>query len=152
MKISNSVQQYTEAFYDCFHRERFSPISYESMDWVGLSALKEKYRKVNKTISNEEQESFKVVKTRAPFEDEIVTEGMFPQIWGSTSLGFGGWGGSKITEAYTVVFSHAGEYCVYFGGKFAYMIKRPNEMFFDDFKKYKMKPVLDSGLYENQTY
>ena len=33
---------------------------------------------------------------------------VFPQVWGSTTLGFGGIDGSAMTEAYTVVCNIAG--------------------------------------------
>jgi len=59
------------------------------------------------------------------FSDEReFTIKMFPQVWGSTALGYGGVGGQIMTPAYTVIvesFTHA---CVYFGssGKLAYRI------------------------------
>src|SRR4051794_27802749 len=46
----------------------------------------------------------------------------FPQVWGSTALGFGGLGGQMITSAQTWVIQNDQNYLVYFGGCFAYEI------------------------------
>jgi len=49
---------------------------------------------------------------------------MFPQMWGSTALGYGGIGGAAMTTAYTVIIRTAGCWAVYFGpgGRLAYKI------------------------------
>jgi len=50
---------------------------------------------------------------------------MFPQTWESTSLGFGGIGGSAMTEAMTYVLipnNDSEDSLVYFAGCFAYKI------------------------------
>ncbi len=54
---------------------------------------------------------------------------MFPQMWGSTALGYGGIGGAAMTTAYTVIITCGDTHAVYFGsgGRLAYMIK--NEQF-----------------------
>lgn len=58
---------------------------------------------------------------------------MFQQAWGSTALGFGGIGGQAITSAYTtVVIGPCADACVYFAGRLAYHIKRPNMQFYED--------------------
>lgn len=60
---------------------------------------------------------------RRPFPDEIRVRAMFPQLWGSTALGFGGIGGAAMTEAYTVVLQGSGhDLAVYFQGCFAYRV------------------------------
>lgn len=47
----------------------------------------------------------------------------FPQMWGSTALGFGGIGGAAMTTAQTyVVFTYESVF-VYFGSRFAYELK-----------------------------
>ena len=74
---------------------------------------------------------------------------MFPQTWGSTSLGFGGIGGQAMTTAYTVVVNDYNDgYCsVFFGDQLAYLIKNPNQLFYEDMKKCSMKPVYKAGAY-----
>lgn len=60
--------------------------------------------------------------TRRPQEREVDVQ-LFNQLWGSTALGYGGLGGAAMTNAYTVVVSHAGNSCVYFGGgRLAYQV------------------------------
>ena len=53
----------------------------------------------------------------------------FSQAWGSTSLGFGGVGGSAITEAPTTVIAlgrlEERTVFVFFGGRFAYKVHAP---------------------------
>ena len=75
---------------------------------------------------------------------------MFPQTWGSTALGFGGWGGQAVTQEYTTVvkFSPSKIYGVYFSDKFAYIVKKPNKTFADDVNKREMKSAGDSHMYE----
>ena len=76
-----------------------------------------------------------------PREDhcEVV---MFQQAWSSTALGFGGIGGQTITSAYTVaVIGPCGDACVYFAGRFAYHIKRPNAQFYEDVAGRGLKSV-----------
>jgi hypothetical protein len=53
---------------------------------------------------------------------------MFPQMWGSTALGYGGIGGAAMTTAYTVIVVYKDFFAVYFGtgGRLAYMIQRKN--------------------------
>ena len=74
---------------------------------------------------------------------------MFPQIWGSTSLGFGGIGGQAITTAYTVVVNdyHDGWCSVFFGDQLAYVVKNPNQIFYEDVKNGSMKPIAKAGAY-----
>lgn len=64
-----------------------------------------------------------VIKKRRPRMDEVDVY-VFPQVWGSTALGFGGMGESTITSAYTVVVISNNEYAsVYFNGGLAYTRK-----------------------------
>ena len=62
------------------------------------------------------------VGVRRPDERDIEVR-MFPQTWSSTALGFGGIGGQAITSAYTVVITSGDHAAVYFGGRFAYLVK-----------------------------
>ncbi|UJJ60631.1 hypothetical protein [Rhodanobacter denitrificans] len=68
---------------------------------------------------------------RAAEQECLVT--VFPQLWGSTALGYGGVGGAAMTTAYTVVVEAQvlGRRAVYFGscGQLAYVVPigGPNE-------------------------
>lgn len=75
---------------------------------------------------------------------------VFPQTWGSTSLGFGGFGGQAITEAYTVVMIDrvSGIAGVFFNERLAYAIEKPNEKFYEDLHNFNMKEVMCSSEYE----
>ena len=99
--------------------EGFDSYNYQDRDW-------EAYRNGNKDAM--------VTKTRKHTDYDLTVAAMFPQTWGSTALGFGGIGGAAMTTAYTIVIhsSLTDQYCVYFGGGFAYRIERPNEQFFVD--------------------
>jgi len=79
-----------------------------------------------------------------------VSVAMFEQTWDSTALGFGGIGGQAITAAYTVVVEGPmGDACVYFAGRLAYHIKRPNAAFNIDMSTHSMKSVAEAaGRYE----
>ncbi len=68
--------------------------------------------------------------------DEIFVYAMFPQLWGSTALGFQGIGGQAMTTAYTTVIycSAIGKYYVYFGGRFAYEVDYRSSKFLEDVK------------------
>jgi hypothetical protein len=97
----------------------FPEFEYEDRDW-------EHYRKT--------KEDKIIVKSRKHSPHDITVFAMFTQTWSSTALGFGGLGGAAITSAYVVVLdSHQGKgFCVYFGGRFAYHIQKPNDNFFGD--------------------
>jgi hypothetical protein len=49
---------------------------------------------------------------------------MFPQLWGSGSLGYGGMGTTSTVAAYTVIVTYKTKHFVYFGegGRLAYCI------------------------------
>ena len=65
---------------------------------------------------------------------------VFTQLWGSTTLGFSGIGGSAMTEAYTTVCNtdSSNIYGVFFGEKLAYVVKNPNDRFFVDLREHNM--------------
>jgi len=75
---------------------------------------------------------------------------MFNQTWGSTALGFGGWGGSAMTDAYTTVIEEktTNIYGVFFGERFAYYIENPNQVFFNDIKNHNMKLIYEISKYQ----
>jgi hypothetical protein len=113
--------------------EGFPEYEYETRDW-----------------SSKDRDARITKKTRHT-EYNLTVAAMFPQIWGSTSLGFGGIGGQAITSAYTIVIQsdidHS--YCVYFGGQFAYRIERSNEKFREDMLNQQLSQVAGAkGKYE----
>lgn len=78
---------------------------------------------------------------------------MFPQLWGSSTLGFGGVGMDCMTPSYTViVYStlESGTYAVYFDESFAYAIASPNQLFFNHMKSYSMLPVSKKYMYAQE--
>ena len=81
-----------------------------------------------------------VEKTRKHTFYDLTLYAMFPQTWSSTALGFGGVGGQAITSAYVCVIESnlVGEYAVYFGGRLAYVINRPNEKFWEGVHSQRM--------------
>ena len=81
-----------------------------------------------------------VEKTRKHSFYDLTVYNMFTQTWGSTALGFGGVGGQAITSAYVCVIESnlLAQFAVYFGGRLAYVIKRPNENFFEGIMNQKM--------------
>ena len=77
---------------------------------------------------------------------------MFEQSWGSTALGFGGVGGSKVTTETTFVLipKYYNYAYVYFGSRFAYKVEKINETFKEDLKKHNMASVMQSGRYKSK--
>lgn len=75
----------------------------------------------------------------------------FPQVWGSTALGFGGLGGQAITTAYTtVIFGPQGDACIYFAGRLAYHLEHPNIELRRDIAECRVAEVAKRGRYENR--
>ena len=87
--------------------------------------------------------------TRLHYENEIEVEAMFIQTWGSTALGFGGIGGSAMTDAYTIILrsTYHHEYLVYFNGTFAYKVSKPNGKFVEDIKNKYLTDVSTKSKY-----
>jgi hypothetical protein len=80
---------------------------------------------------------------------------MFPQLWGSTALGYGGIGGSAMTSAYTIIITYHNYYCVYFGGgRLAYMIdlykssQDGRHKFLEDILGQSMADIYSRGKYK----
>ena len=103
----------------------FPEIEYEDRDW----ASKDK--------------DARITRKRKHSEYDLTVVAMFPQVWGSTALGFGGVGGQAITAAYTIVIEsgHGYGYCVYFSGRFAYRIEKPNSAFHGEMLEKRMNEV-----------
>lgn len=82
----------------------------------------------------------------------IEVRGVFTQGWGSTSLGFSGIGGDAVTIAYTIVVQCKGTNVVgvYFGNRLAYIVLKPNQLFWTDLEKCNMKPDWECNLYSSE--
>ena len=108
--------------------EGFPEITYDDLDW-------EHYHKT--------KEDKRIIKSRKHSARDITVFAMFTQTWCSTALGFGGIGEASMTSAYVVILESAQGlgFCIYFGGRFAYHIKKPNPQFFDDVINRKMSDV-----------
>ena len=100
------------------------------------------YEYESRDFNNPDRDARVVKKTRHT-EYNLTVKVMFPQVWSSTAMGFGGIGGQAITTAYTIVVESDIDTscCVYFGGQFAYRIERPNEQFFEDLMNQQMTKV-----------
>ena len=80
---------------------------------------------------------------------QILDFKCFRQLWPSTSLGFDGWGGSSMTYAVTTVIEElysidgkmSSRFHVFFGGRYAYSVSKPNDEFKDDLKNQIMEDV-----------
>ena len=86
---------------------------------------------------------------RRPDTRDIEVMSMFAQEWNSTFLGFSGLGSEERTIAYTIVLgcSVTEEACVFFGGKFAYKVCKPNDIFLEDLSNREMKSIQDCHVY-----
>ena len=83
---------------------------------------------------------------RRPTEDDVEVV-HFAQTWGSTTLGFGGIGGSSMTSAYTTVVLMGGMAAVYFAGRHAYTINKVNQEFMSDLYNSHMAARNKAGRY-----
>jgi hypothetical protein len=128
----------------------FPEYKYQDRNW----AMHDKWRA---TLTREEMktavapdECF-VEKTRKHSFYDLTVYNMFSQTWSSTALGFGGIGGQAITSAYVCIIESnlVGGYAVYFGGRLAYVIDRPNEKFIEDIQRHRMVDArLGKATYE----
>lgn len=68
---------------------------------------------------------------------------MFPQVWGSTSLGFGGMGGQMICSELTTIMGDAQNnvWGVFFGERCAYIVTNPTPEFWNDAREWCMESV-----------
>ncbi len=75
---------------------------------------------------------------------------VFLQTWGSTALGFGGFGGQSMTNAYTTVIQSGdlGYAAVFFGNTMAYIVQHPNDKFWEDVREGHMCAVSNCSKYE----
>jgi hypothetical protein len=119
--------------------EAFPEYKYQDRDWA-------KHDKWRSTLTREEMKTAVapadcfVEKSRKHSFYDLTVYSMFPQTWSSTALGFGGIGGQAITSAYVCIIESnlIRGYAVYFGGRLAYVINRPNEKFIEDIERHRM--------------
>lgn len=130
--------------------EAFPEYKYQDRDWA-------KHDKWRSTLTREEMKTAVapadcfVDKSRKHSLYDLTVYSMFPQTWSSTALGFGGIGGQAISSAYVCVIESnlVGGYAVYFGGRLAYVINRPNEKFMEDVHRHRMVDAkLGKSTYE----
>ena len=128
----------------------FPEYKYQDRDWA-------KHDKWRATLTREEMKTAVapadcfIEKSRKHSFYDLTLYNMFPQSWGSTALGFGGIGGQAITSAYVCIIESnlVGGYAVYFGGRLAYVINRPNEKFIEDIQRHRMVDArLGKATYE----
>lgn len=94
-------------------------IEYQTRDWVSWNNMDS----AQQAVAHKTRTEPSISKSRRPQEHEVEVY-LFPQTWGSTALGYGGMGGSAITDAYTVVVCSHNTACVYFGeGELAYRVR-----------------------------
>ena len=134
MQLDNPIQALAMSLAHAQY-EGFPEYEYQDRDW-------EHYRNT--------KEDRLITKRAKHRSSDLIVHAMFPQTWSSTALGFGGVGGQAITPAYTVIIEseHGLGYCVYFGGRFAYRIKRPSDYFFGDIIHQRMAHVSEYIKYE----
>jgi hypothetical protein len=130
--------------------EAFPEYKYQDRDWA-------KHDKWRSTLTREEMKTAVapadcfVEKSRKHSFYDLTVYSMFPQTWSSTALGFGGIGGQAITSAYVCIIESnlIRGYAVYFGGRLAYVINRPNEKFIEDIERHRMVDAnLGKATYE----
>lgn len=156
MDLGNPVEELANAFYSACYVD-MGDIEYEKPDPQAYEKWLQEKATVS-TVPATPRKSLRdlprVKARRRPTSRDLEVFAMFSQTWGSTALGFGGIGGSAITPAYTVIVAnvHSREFCVYFGGRFAYKVKKPTEDFFEAVRSSNMRAVYDKiGAYGEVT-
>lgn len=96
------------------------------------------YQRKDFKASREQGSDVLDTKSRRPFQSELVVFAMFPQLWSSTALGFGGIGCQAFTQAYTLVIKHQSMLYVYFDGRYAYCVNEGNDAFIKDVQKCRL--------------
>lgn len=105
--------------------------------------------KVRQALSKNDQfcEALKAARERHKYAAVEFEVDMFPQMWGTTSLGFDimedgspSIGGQAFTAAYTSVFHEklTDTYVVCFGSDICYQVVNPTEAFWKDLKEHRM--------------
>lgn len=118
MQLGSPIDAVAAATFHAAHIA-FADVHYQTRDWAALEGLSmDERRKIQL------EDSYPMLdKVRRPDISEIQVTAMFPQMWGSTALGFGGIGGAAMTSAYTVVVTGpSNQVAVYWAGQHAYTI------------------------------
>jgi hypothetical protein len=162
MKMYNSpIEPLAKAYYDAMHNQ-FDKVEYFSRDWEKYNDWKVKNfdpltREEKLELYNKERDSgipmgpedIHIKKIKNPDVSEVTVYAMFPQMWGSTALGFGGIGGAAMTTEYTIVLNCYSTFAVYYGGQFAYIVKNPTQTFFDDINRQSISDVKHKEKYND---
>jgi len=130
--------------------EAFSPYVYKDRDWDKYHIWRSTLLRDELTTAVAPDDCF-FEKTRKHTMHDLTVYAMFVQTWGSTALGFGGVGGQTVSSSYVCVIESdlLGECAVYFGGRLAYVITRPNKKFFEDIRNHCMvDSILGKRTYE----
>lgn len=103
-----------------------------------------KYKAENVLRNHDEfVERLKKVREDDPYKSVDLVLHTFPQMWGSTALGFDVIGGQAMTEAYTTVVHERTTdiYIIFFGEKPCYSLTDPTEEFFEDLKNLQIASI-----------
>lgn len=125
--------------------EGFSDIHYETRDFEAIRNAKSAEEKAQALHAT-------TPAVRRPTIRDIQIYNMFPQTWGSTSLGHGRMGCASVTTAYTIVLEcyHTQEFLVYFGGEMCYKVSRRSkniDTFVEDCKNRCLVSKRESAKY-----
>jgi len=150
MRMGSPIEAVHQSVAAAIYRD-LPDIHYQDRDWSLWSKMTETEKK--ESMKNDRLVP-RIDKTRRPDKQDIEVI-MFPQVWGSTALGYGGMGGAAITPAYTVIVQTHTHACVYFGssGTLAYMINfttqsaEGGEKFRQDMQGYTMAAKNQAAKY-----
>lgn len=119
--------------------EAFPEYAYKDRDWPKYDAWRSTLKREDYKTAVAPDDCW-IEKTRRHSMYDLTVCAMFPQTWSSTALGFGGVGGQAITSAYVCIIESnlVGQFAVYFGGRLAYVIERPNDKFWEDRSSQRM--------------
>lgn len=116
--MSNPIENLAMALGHAMH-VGLADITYETRDFDKISAMSVAQQAEMRKLG---QYPTKTVVSR-PKKDSCIVLAMFLQTWSSTALGFNGWGGQAITQAYTTVIQGPErDVAVYWAGQFAYRL------------------------------
>lgn len=155
MSLHNPVQVLANIYaHAMYFEEAFPNIKYMDRNWEVWHSLSPEQKKQYQNVSPDDMDycgpSIWTNKIRRPRQDELTVVAFFPQIWGSTAMGFNGIGGAAITTAYTVVLNYNGRYAVYFNDRFAYAVENPNSLFKADIAAHNIACVRDQSRYHSE--
>lgn len=147
--LDSPVQLLSDCLADVIYEDRLPQIDYLNRNWDEWKKLSSQERANIDELTYENRPDLWINCQRKPRKSDVKIIAFFPQVWGSTALGFGGIGGAAMTTAYTVVIQFETYYAVYFGGRFAYVIESPNNYFIEDMKSFTLSSVRDSEKYKD---